>query len=379
MCSLALKNNSQTTGVLLLVNNEITLSLNITLLECPPGHILEHNQCICKTSHFKGILRCDRISKTATINNGYWIGLCKDGEQCSGNCPVGFCTSNTLTQLTTRISETHKILCNSAREGKLCGNCSANHSVYYHSHSYRCGGEHYCDYGILFYILSEILPLTIIFIVIITFNISFTTGAVTGMILYAQILDSFVSNIHDMANLDDVIDGPTETNFHKVIDYLTELYRWIYEISNFNYLSIESLSFCLWRGSTTLDVIAWRYVTIVYAFFLIIATVFLLNTTRCKRVFRFWRPHNLRNAVIHGFTAFLVMCYSQCTKVSFQLLTITTLVSHNFTVSERVIQYSGEDTPFDLRHSRYGVPAVPLHPDYRDIASFAPSALPDEF
>ncbi len=338
-------------NVLVLSKEHTAISLNITAIECPPGFIIKKSSdiCTCDTSLFKGTWKCGR--KTASILNGFWIGLC-DQIQCTGNCYIGLCTNKLSIDLTERIGDTHKLICSENRRGKLCGECAENHSVYYHSESFRCGKRTYCKYGILFYLLSEILPLTVLFIVVIVFNISFTTGSVNGIILYAQILDSFVGNVHTPANFSD------SKQFQQAINVMKNIYKATYEVFNLNYFSIERLSFCLWDGVTSLDVIAWKYVTITYAFLLIIATVLLLNTTRCKRMFNFWRPHNLRISVIHGFSAFLVMCYSQCVKVSFQLLTYTTLVGHNFTVLDRVLLYSGEHKPFDAVHVKYGVPAI---------------------
>ena len=345
-------NNQNENTTLLLVNNEITLSLKVSVIECLPGHVLDaaSNQCICDTSKFRGIWKCDREKRVASIINGYWIGPCGN-KQCTGFCPLGFCTPNPYTDLTEPIHKIHKLVCNSNREGKLCGRCTANHSVYYHSDSYRCDTESLCKYGILFYILSEILPLTVIFIIIITLNLSFTTGALNGIILYAQILNSFV-NVHDMTHFFESKDEA----FIKTTIY--EAYKAVYEVSNLNYFYTEKLAFCLWKGANTLDIIAWKYVTIIYALFLMTITILILNTTRCKRVFTFWRPQNLRRAVVHGFSAFLVMCYSQCAKISFQLLSATNLVGHNLVLSERVLFYSGDHTGFDPVHIKYGVPAI---------------------
>ena len=234
-------------GVAFLSNKRITLSINITVTECPPGHVKDElsDQCTCDSSHFKGIWKCDSLTKTASIINGYWIGLCTDGIQCSGNCPVGLCTSQTSTHLTERINKTShfELICNRNRKGKLCGQCTANHSVYYHSNSYKCGEESQCQYGFLFYILSEILPLTIIFIVIITFNISFTSGAVNGIILYAQIYDASIISYYNIEV------------FPKGITKLFQVSKLVYATTNLNYFSIEEMSFCLWRGATTLDII----------------------------------------------------------------------------------------------------------------------------
>ena len=334
---------------LLLTHDLTTLIINISVTECPLGYILNNNVCFCDTLLFKGIWKCDWEKKTAWIINGYWIGLCQNDseEQCTGHCPDGYCTTNITTELTSiTIRNVSKLLCINNREGILCGQCVANNSVYYHSPLYKCGKEDYCKYGIVFYLLSEVVPLTIIFIVIIMLNVSFTNGAVNGIILYAQIFDAFIINIH------------TIEHFEKSIAPLTNAYKAIYTMSNMNYFSIDQLSFCLWQGATTLDIIAWKYFTIVYGFCLILVTVFLLNTTTCKKLCICWRPHNLKNAVIHGLTAFLVMCYSQCAKVSFLLLTTTTLNHHDLHTNKTVVLFSGENEAFDGIHSKYAIPAL---------------------
>lgn len=329
-----------------LVSGHTTLSIDVTVIACPPGHTINDKVCICDISHFKGIWKCNNARKIASIINGYWIGLCNGNMQCTGHCPVGFCTNSISTDLqNVLLSETHTLLCINNREGKLCSRCSANHSVYYHSHDFKCGEESLCKLGILFYIASEILPLTIIFVMVIMLNVSFTSGTVNGVILYAQIFDSFISNFHNTIH------------FPKLVNILIDGYRVVYTVSNLNYFSIDQLSFCLWKGATTLDVIAWKYVTIVYALCLILVTVFLLNTTICKKLCVCWRPHTVKNAAIHGLVAFLTMCFSQCAKICFLLLTRVSLGRSKGTL-ENVVYMSGENRFFDEVHIKYGIPAL---------------------
>lgn len=332
-------------NTLLLNNDQVTIYVDVRAIECPPGHTIHnmYNICSCK---FKGIWKCNSTRKVAYIINGRWIGLCSDKQQCTGTCPVGFCMDNAFAYLNVSVNETFRVLCTKNRKGKLCSECTANHTVYYHSYYFTCGSNSLCEYGILFYVLSEILPLTIIFIVIIMLNVSFTTGAVNGFILYTQIFNTFIIKVYNIVN------------YPKYLEKLTEMYRSVYTITNLNYFTTEKLSFCLWKGATTLDIMAWKYVTIIYALFLIIVTIFLLGTTTCKKLCVCWRPHNLKNAVIHGFVAFLVMCYSECAKVSFLLLANTDLIGYNYTHSESVVLFSGNHKLFDSVHIKYGLTAL---------------------
>ncbi len=334
-------------NVLLLANNEITLSLNIAAIDCPPGHFHDpvSKECICDTSQFLGIWKCDREKKIASILSGYWIGYCHDGYQCTGYCPNGFCAKNknNWTDLTGRTNESYKLICSSNREGKLCGKCTANHSVYYHSDSYRCGEESLCNYGILFYILSDIFPLTVIFIFIITFNISFTTGAVHGIIFYAQVVNVYVYR--------------EKLVLPQSFSVLFDLSEVVYTTTNLNYFNFEQLSFCLWKGAGTLDIIAWQYVSIVYALFIIIA-VYIINTTNFKKLFKCCRLKAKNNAVVHSLTAFLVMCYSKCANVTFTLFISTSLHGYNHAIVERVVFFSGEILTLNKDHAKYYIPAL---------------------
>ena len=82
----------------------------------------------------------------------------------------------------------NKLICAGTRMGVLCGKCKEKNSVYYHSLGFECKRNSSCRLGWLFYILSEILPVTAIFIIIIFFNISFTSGIANGFIFYSQVV-----------------------------------------------------------------------------------------------------------------------------------------------------------------------------------------------
>ena len=331
---------------LLLEKDENTVLIKMRTAECPPGHYHENSTCTCNVNHFRGIWKCTANHKIASIINGFWIGLCHNRMQCSGFCPQGYCTDNITTELDLPINETSSLICTENRKGKLCGSCSENNSAYYHSILKKCGSEKLCNYGFLFYILSELLPLTVLFVVAIMSNISFTSGSATGFILYAQILHSLNINTYRVVHLG------------KFIQTVSSAQHFFYNSFNLNFFNLEQLSFCLFRGATTLDTLAWTYVTITYTLVLVSLTVCLLKRATCQKICLCWRPHALKNAVIHGLTAFLVMSYSQCARVSFQILSTTHLVGYDFRTVETVIRYSGDQRPFDSGHVLYGLVAI---------------------
>ena len=311
---------------------------------CAPG--FDGDPCECSAVYYKGLFKCDR--RRAYIIHGYWVGECENGTLCTGNCPYGFCSYNHSKnyRLPGSLSDLDAYICGDTRTGVLCGECRPGYSVSYHSYTYTCTSNKNCKYGILFYIVSELLPLTLVFAIVTALNISFTSGAINGFIMFAQIQDSLA--VHG----DGIIRSPSKT-----VNFVT-VNAFIYRFFNFEYFSIEPLSFCLWRGAKVLDAVAFKYVTLVVGLALMLICVFILNSARLKKLFSCLRLTTLKSSLIHGLTAFFVMCYSQCARVSSHILGSTMLTAKNCRHVKTVVFRSGQLTYFDRLHLMYALPAL---------------------
>lgn len=343
-------------SILHLETDMMVLSFNITSASnCPPGFFLTDGECRCEAENYFGLSHCS--DDQAYIIQGFWMGKCLDGTGiCTSHCPLGFCVyykgenSSDVTrgihELPSYSSELEQFICGPTRKGVLCGSCSDNYSAYYHSYQYACGDKSRCKYGIPLYIVSELLPLTAMFFVIIIFDIKFTAGSVNGFIFFAQVLDSIA------------IDANGAIMFPKALDHLTSIHRFIYRNLNFDFFSIEELSFCLWEDATTLDAMVMKYATILYAIGLLVLLIVFMNTWKCKRLFSCWRPRTIQSSAKNGLTAFIVICYSQCARVSFQILSPGYLYGLNYTNEGKVAFRRGDYGLFSSEHLRYAVPAI---------------------
>ena len=198
-------------------------------------------------------------------------------------------------------------ICDSTRTGVLCGQCRDNFSVFFHSKLYTCKQvSSLCSYGMLFYILSELFPLTLLFIAILVMNISFTSGAVNGFILFAQVIDLLYIDAYRLNTIQ--------------TSWFVSIYQFIYGFFNLDFFSGESLSFCLWQGATVLDVLIFKYITTVFAVVLVFGLVVIVNYCTCWRICKCFRKQGFNVSVIQGLSAFLVMAYSQSTRVTFEIL-----------------------------------------------------------
>ena len=360
---------SNSKGVLKLVNSgyfRFSVELNISLLPCPPAHQLENIAVknkehveSCRCIHNLPGIRCG--DDDVYLIHGYWAGYVgKNGTtQLSPDnfftcpCPTGFCNYiNVIASNMTKFSwtkfnrsyqiphvssreEMDKFVCGSQRKGVLCGACKQSSSVFFHSPEYSCHPDKLCSVGWLFYIASELLPLTILFVSVIFFNISFTSGTINGFVLFAQTIDSLKFN-------------------ESRIVVLTSIYEVIYSFFNLNFFGSDKLSFCLLRGANALDIIALKYATVSFAIVLVAVTILVMKRVMLTRKLRARFARD--SAVTHGLSAFLILCYAQCTQVSMSLLLVTAL--YGTTTSQLRVHYNGEITPFSLAHLPYVVPAL---------------------
>ena len=312
----------------------ISFTFTLTLLMCPPGFHFNVRSCTCKCAAGKRgygmVQKCTDFE--AQIKAGYWVGYIPVGSLLQEDlyyapCPNSMCRiihslNNSSLNLDNRI-------CQGNRTGILCGQCVQNFSVYQNSRGLKCGHSLHCKYGLLFYFLSEVIPMVIFFLVVVTFDISFTSGSMTGFILFSQHL------------------VPLEIDYLHSLQHLQTPYRIFYGLFNFDYFVIEQLSFCLWRDFQVLDVITFNYITIAIGFGLVLVFIAIVRNTRVRAI----------NSIVHGLSAFLVICYAQCTKTSFYILKYVRPNGYNGTTKHSYSYYGGL-IYFSPQHMKYAVPAL---------------------
>ena len=341
--------------------------LNLSMISCSPGFYYSNRSksCMCSSDNYQqsysAITKCDYSKFLAYIDHGYWAGYYHDNDYEANNlytalCPMHFCSTSTrLLQTSTllpRNAETlNQFMCDQ-RKGILCGFCDDGLSVHFHSRDYHCGSEALCSYGILFYIISELLPVVAVFALIIISNFNFTSGYVNGLILFSQVLDIVAIDFKDYQ------DEPFHSlSFHfKMQRYLEYIYQGIYDIFNLDFFRHKDLSFCIFKSAGVMPILAMKYVTTIFAFLLVLSLVALLNSNLCARI-RSWRSMNI--SYIHGISAFLVLCYAQCTRVTCFILTWANLSGNSNAQPQKVaVTYYGGLHYFGKDHIPFALPAL---------------------
>ena len=362
--SVSVKGQENTTDFLNLQTISVRLSyiqLNVTLLKCPPGFVFNKktSTCVCDHKSYVGLVMCNKTS--SYITPGFWIGMVQDSrneskrELVTSYCFLYFCKYNdscnqgSPIKLPKMANQLNEAMCGRSRRGVACGSCAPNYTTYFHSPTYQCKpvDPTLCKLGWFFYITSELIPVTVVFIAVIFFNINFTSGTVNGFILFSQLLYSFN------------FDSSGLITFPPAITKFFDGSRLVYGFLSLDFFQAEALSFCLFPSASALDVVAFKYVTIVYAFVMVIVVILFMNKCGGRCLGKCCRITTVKSSVIHGISAFLILCYSQCIRISFNLLDNFGLYvksGSTLTVSRRA-WLNGDVTYFSGKHLLYALPA----------------------
>ena len=358
---------------------DATFSLKVEVQQCPPGYVLNQTrdikgnlnaQCVCSSSTFnmeyEGIHRCDESNFQAFLRHGYWIGYTcqhsnKEDDLLTGYCPRGYCFKERIKQVIsltenvlpndTDVKKLDRLICGEFRTGILCGRCRGNCTSYFHSDTLSCRSSQQCSNGWIWYILSEIIPVTCLFLLIILLDINFTTEGLNSLVFYFHISNTLPITANDFIA------------FPHAANALLIAYKFIIGAFDLNFFNIEQLSFCLWKEAQALDIVAFKYVTVLYSLILVVIIIFFLRVCSNQCTSKVCRiKFSAQHSIIHGLSGFLIICYSECTKISLILLTPGGLSgkgnARERTILRKVAFYNGELDYFQGKHLLYALPAL---------------------
>ena len=329
------------------------LFINITLYQCPPGYTFQTDTCHCYGIYYYGVSGCLENSN-AVIDTGLWAGYI-DENFATADCVTSLCDyhnseSNRHREhiLPLNYSLLNDHVCALHRNGVLCGSCINGYTTYLHSPTYHCGESTHCQYGPLLYIVSEIIPVTGIFLVILFFNINLTSGALYSLIFYSQIVNNHYGNtIYQSYN------GP--------LIYLFHAFKIIYGIFDLEIFEIDQLSFCLFKDATIMDLMLIKYLTTLYALLLMIITILVLKFNSfhcCIKLCHKCGRRNIRGSIVNALTAFLVLCYFHCLAITLHILVPSYVMGGNEVRLKTVPLYNGDMSYMSDDHLKYVTPAI---------------------
>ena len=368
-----------------------SVSVAVNISHCPPGLCLSYNDteitctCNCDRQTYQGVARCDLQRYEASISPLFWAGYVNDehiGDDryfVTAYCPSGFCSSTK--DMFSSYEELDKKICQpQSRTGILCGRCIDGMSVYSSLVVLKCGNctnlRHGKYFGILQYILYEMIPLIVFFFLLVLFNFSLTSGPLISFIFFSQVLSSLApyNHLHYLGNSNVLL---------------------FYSIWNLDFLETVLPPYCLMEHWSALDILAFHYISAITPLCLILIVVVVINYENLLCFPVLYPYRTLRNCVtgrwshsslsrnrlvevlctlkrklfspyskvLHGIVAVLVLSYAKFVYLSILLLASSTSLRVNWpsnVSSEHSLRVllEGHLPYFGKTHIKYAIPAV---------------------
>ena len=159
--------------------------INVTLLECPPGFDLENatSKCDCHPLLNQYNVTCNIDNQTITKADTAWISADKSlssGVLVHPECPFDYCKVGSVTF---KLTENPDFQCAFSRTGILCGTCLPGLSLALGTS--RCME---CSNVWLLLLLPFVAAGLALVFVLLTLNLTVSTGTINGLIFYANIV-----------------------------------------------------------------------------------------------------------------------------------------------------------------------------------------------
>ena len=307
-------------------------------ITCAPWHYIDPSNRMCKYCVSKtSLIKCTdegtllRIGYCTTYTAGEGVSMAR--------CPYLKMKTLRHAYITARndplyiilpdnISELNDYMCGPMnRKGFLCSECIDGFSPSFTSPDYmacsNCTALRY--YGVPLFILTEIFPITLFYLMFVLFQVNVTTSPMTCYIFYSQIMMLIATpsgkglfQVHNTYFFQNNLDLATYT---------------LYGLWNLDFFRYSLPSFCVSSRLNHANIIILGCVSVFYPLCLILLTITFvkLHDHNFKAVVCLWRPFhkcftrirrgwNTKSDIINVFATFLLLSYN---KLLYLMISIT--------------------------------------------------------
>ena len=225
--------------------------------------------------------------------------------------------------------------CTTNRTGRLCGSCKDGYSVPINLPT-KCVQ---CDprIGWILFVTVQLLPVTVMVLLIIVLNIQLTSGSINALVFYSQILTTVYPGFTSMFGTFCSYCS-TESFFDYIYFLNTNCYPALFliplNIFNLHFtLFLNDYPLCISSATTPLGAISFWYVIGLYPLVLLLLLYVLITlydkgykvivpiTRPIHRLLvRFWCMTNIEPSLPHSIASIYLLCFMQLAATSFKLL-----------------------------------------------------------
>ena len=314
-------------------HRSVSTIVDVTVLECPVGYVVDGNKG-CKCS-FQGtpILECNN-DYNISVFIGHCVGYDSNYSLVYSKCP--FTAANPFHP---RVPISHgprnfnnKFCENYNRSGFLCQDCIENYGINVFSLTYDCiECNNTCYYVNWIKAIAVVVgPQTLFFLTIIVFHIGITAPSMTAYIFFSHVitLPLEIILVRSAWTLE------LKKHHHHFISVLTDIMASPYRIWSFDFPEIFHMQVCLSPNLKIMHAIAFRYLHALYPIILLVTALVLieLHARNCKPIVFLWKPlcflcvrlrrkWQIKTSVIDAFATVILLSYSKIINTSLYLLT----------------------------------------------------------
>ena len=304
---------------------------------------------------------------------GYCVSKNNKSDTIIGSCPVGYTYPFEYSNdgpITNRLE--NEYFCGFNRSGRLCGACVKDYRIPINSFyldCIDCTHQSHHDHvpGLALFIILQMIPLTIMIILIIVLNVKLTIGSANGFLFYNQITSLvFPSGSYPAWILS------TNIIWFYMFPFL-QIPLLPYTIWNLDFISSfgSFLPICITPHMTAVEVISFWYLIASYPLVLLLLLyvwiimyekgfmcVVYITRPIHRLLARFWRIFDIQPSFTNSIASIYVLCFTQFTVTSVKLLQFSKWESIIDNNTGLAFYYDGTLDYFGRHHIFYGIMAI---------------------
>ena len=335
---------------------------------------VNRNKCVCGNT-LNGGLVCSEEGHRVYLNIDYCMTQMESEELVAGFCRYGYQQNSSLihnriyTLLPENPDDVNETQCHQYnRKGLFCGECIEGYGPSVYSFKYTTACSNCSKMSILaataLYLTLELVPVTLLFFLIMTFRINLTTGPLLGYIFFCQV---HIQTVQIFLSIQFSVLSHMGKSA-KVLYHTTLFLSGIWNLDFFKVTSIVP-PFCISDKLTDYTALGFEYLLVIYTIVLVVLTytciefysrnlqfcVLLCKPLHytCIRIRRKWSSNE---SIIHAYATLLFLLFIRINSVLYAFNESTPLtttnstraIAHILTFDPKIKHFSREHSPYVL-------------------------------